>query len=315
MRGRAKSLNGFRDPRKAKIRSTTLRSIFDGLKKTRERFLRPLRDVLSTGRLGEEEIEEIESILYSADLGVEATERIVESIRSRGAGNHLEAVEAELLAIIDEVPVPPPPEGSPRVIVVVGVNGVGKTSTIGKLAARFRREGRSVILAAADTFRAAAIEQLELWGERAGAPVVRQKMGSDPAAVAFDAVQSARARGTDIVIVDTAGRLHTKVGLMEELGKIFRVLRERMEGIALEAYLVIDANSGQNSLRQAEAFTSGLPVTGIVLTKLDSTARGGAIIPIQSRLGVPVLFVGVGEGTDDLEPFDSREFVSALIGG
>jgi fused signal recognition particle receptor len=258
-----------------------MKSIFQGLRKTRERFLRPLREALSAGELDEEAIEEAESILYSADLGVEATERIVESIRARGEDDHMQAVADELLSIIDEIPVPPVPEGSPRVIVIVGVNGVGKTSTIGKLAARFKGEGKSVILAAGDTFRAAAIDQLELWGERTGVPVVRQKMGSDPAAVAFDAVQSAKAKGVDIVIVDTAGRLHTKVNLMEELGKIFRVLRDRMEGIALEAWLILDANSGQNSLRQAEVFTEGLPVTGIILTKLDSTAKGGAIIPIQ----------------------------------
>ena len=292
-----------------------MKRIFQGLRKTRERFLRPLREALSSGELDEEAIEEAEAILYSSDLGVEATERIIESIRSGGAGDHLKAVADELLSIIDDIPVPSVPEGSPRVIVVIGVNGVGKTSTIGKLAARFAGEGKSVLLAAGDTFRAAAIDQLELWGERTGTPVVRQKMGSDPAAVAFDAVQSAKAKGVDIVIVDTAGRMHTKVNLMEELGKIFRVLRDRMEGIALEAWLVLDANSGQNSMRQAEAFTEGLPVTGIVLTKLDSTAKGGAVIPIQQKLGIPVLFVGVGEGVDDLEPFNHSEFVSALIGG
>jgi fused signal recognition particle receptor len=292
-----------------------MKSIFQGLRKTRELFLRPLRDALSSGELDDEAIEEAESILYSADLGVEATERIVESIRASGRGDHMQAVADELLSIIDEVPVPSVPEGDPRVIVIIGVNGVGKTSTIGKLAARFKGEGKSVLLAAGDTFRAAAIDQLELWGERTGVPVVRQKMGSDPAAVAFDAVQSAKAKGIDVVIVDTAGRLHTKVNLMEELGKIFKVLHDRMEGIALEAYLVLDANSGQNSLRQAEAFTEGFPVTGIVLTKLDSTAKGGAVIPIQQKLGIPVLFIGVGEGVDDLEPFDHSEFVAALIGG
>jgi fused signal recognition particle receptor len=292
-----------------------MKRIFQGLRKTRERFLRPLREALSSGELDEDAIEEVEAILYSADLGVDATERIIESIRASGRGDHLDAVARELLSIIDEIPVPPPPEGSPRVIVVVGVNGVGKTSTIGKLAARFKAEGKSVILAAADTFRAAAIDQLELWGQRTRTPVVRQKMGSDPTAVAFDAVQSAKARGTDVVIVDTAGRLHTKINLMEELGKIFRVLGSRIEGISLEAWLVLDANSGQNTLRQAEAFTDGLPVTGIVLTKLDSTAKGGAVIPVQQKLGVPVIFVGTGEGVDDLEPFDHAEFVSALLGG
>jgi len=196
----------------------------------------------------------------------------------------------------------------------MGVNGVGKTSTIGKLAHRLKGEGKSVLLAACDTFRAAAIEQLEHWADRVGVPVVRQKMGSDPAAVAFDAVQSARAKGFDVVIIDTAGRLHTKSGLMDELKKIFRVLETRLEGVPVEGWLVLDANTGQNSIRQAEAFVSSLPVTGLVLTKLDSTAKGGAIIPIQSGLGVPVLFVGVGEGLEDLEPFDHRLFVSELLG-
>jgi fused signal recognition particle receptor len=196
----------------------------------------------------------------------------------------------------------------------VGVNGVGKTSTIGKLAHRFKKEGKSVLLAACDTFRAAAIEQLEQWADRTDVPVVRQKMGSDPAAVAFDAVQSARAKGFDVVIVDTAGRLHTKSSLMDELKKIFRVLETRLEGVRAEGWLVLDANTGQNSIRQAEAFVASLPVTGLVLTKLDSTAKGGALIPIQSNLGVPVLFVGVGEGLEDLEPFDHRLFVSELLG-
>ena len=191
---------------------------------------------------------------------------------------------------------------------------MGKTSTIGKLAHLFLGEGKTVLVAACDTFRAAAIEQLELWAERVSVPVVRQKMGSDPAAVAFDAVQSAKAKGIDVVLIDTAGRLHTKTSLMEELIKIFRVLETRIDGIGIESWLVLDANTGQNSIQQADVFVRALPVTGLVLTKLDSTAKGGAVIPIQSRLRVPVLFVGVGEGLEDLEPFDHRLFVSALIG-
>jgi fused signal recognition particle receptor len=198
--------------------------------------------------------------------------------------------------------------------VIVGVNGVGKTSTIGKLAHLFKNEGKSVILAACDTFRAAAVEQLELWAARAGVPIVKQRSGADPAAVAFDAVQSAKARKADIVIADTAGRLHTKINLMEELKKIFNVLSAKIEGIGIEGWLVLDANTGQNSLRQAEAFTSALPVTGLVLTKLDSTAKGGAIVTIQRNLHVPVIYVGVGEGLDDIERFDPKLFVSALLG-
>jgi fused signal recognition particle receptor len=290
------------------------------LRKTKERLLHPLRTILTTRTLDDTVIDDVEELLFSADLGVEATERIVEVLKGHagsGAGSgdeYLGLVAREILAIIDEVPVPDHPDGHPRVIVIVGVNGVGKTSTIGKLAYRFKGEGSAVLLAACDTFRAAANEQLELWAGRAGVPIVRQRMGADPAAVAFDAVQSARSKDIDIVIVDTAGRLHTKTNLMEELKKIFRVLSTRMEGIALEAWLIIDANLGQNSLRQAEAFIEALPITGLVLTKLDSTAKGGAVIPIQQKLKVPVLYVGLGEGITDIEPFDHRAFVSAIIG-
>ena len=297
-----------------------MKRLVRGLRKTKERLFNPLRVMLSSRALDDELIDDIEGLLFSADIGVEATERIVERLRERtgtGGGKgeeYLRLVADEILAIIDDVPVPDHPVGRPRIIVIVGVNGVGKTSTIGKLAHRFKTEGQSVLLAACDTFRAAANEQLELWAERADVPIVRQRMGADPAAVAFDAVQSAKSKGIDTVIVDTAGRLHTKTNLMEELKKIFRVLSTRIEGIALEAWLVIDANLGQNSLRQAEVFVGSLPITGLVLTKLDSTAKGGAIIPIQQKLKVPVLYVGLGEGMDDLEPFDHGMFVSAIVG-
>ncbi len=291
-----------------------------GLKKTKERLLGPLRTVFSSGKLDAQSMEEIEELLLAADLGLEASERIVERLRERveagdAAGEQpIDLIASEILDLIDEIPAGEPPDGSPRVIVVVGVNGVGKTSTIGKLAHMFIGRGETVLLAACDTFRAAAIEQLELWADRARAPIVRQKMGSDPAAVAFDAVQSAKAKGIDVVLIDTAGRFHTKTSLMEELKKIFRVLETRIEGIGIESWLVLDANTGQNSIQQADVFVRSIPVTGLVLTKLDSTAKGGAVIPIQSRLRIPVLFVGVGEGLEDLEAFDHRLFVSALIG-
>jgi len=289
-----------------------------GLKKTRERLFAPLKAIFAERGVDDESIERMEELLIAADIGVEAADRIIEAVRS-GAGRSgrpdpMKVIGGELLRLMGDVGECGPAAGSPRVIVMIGVNGVGKTSTIGKLAHRLKGEGKSVLLAACDTFRAAAIEQLEHWADRIGAPLVRQKMGSDPAAVAFDAVQSARAKDYDVVIVDTAGRLHTKSGLMDELKKIFRVLETRLEGVGVEGWLVLDANTGQNSIRQAEAFVSSLPVTGLVLTKLDSTAKGGAIIPIQSSLGVPVLFVGVGEGLEDLEPFDHRLFVSELLG-
>jgi fused signal recognition particle receptor len=297
-----------------------VRGLIKGLNKTKERLKGSLQNIISSKSLSADVVEEIEAVLLSADLGVDATDRILERLGEqvgrggKDAAESLRIIAGELLAIIDEIPATQRPQGHPRVIIVIGVNGVGKTSTIGKLAHRFKSGGNTVLLAACDTFRAAAIDQLELWADRAGVPVVKQVMGADPAAVAFDAVQSAVSRDIDVVIIDTAGRLHTKKNLMDELGKIFRVLSKRMEHAALEAWLVLDANTGQNSLRQAEAFVESLPVTGLVLTKLDSTAKGGVVIPIQMQLGIPVLFVGVGEGIDDLEPFDHRLFVEALVG-
>jgi len=296
-----------------------MQKLFQGLRRTKERLFGSLQEIFSGGALGADALEELEGVLLSADLGPEATERIIERLRkqagaSAAPNDYRRIMAEELLSIVRETPVPEPPKGRPRVIVIVGVNGVGKTSTIGKLAYLFKNEGQSVILAACDTFRAAAVEQLELWAERAGVPIVRQRSGADPAAVAFDAVQSARAKDADIVIVDTAGRLHTKVNLMDELRKIFNVLSTRMEGVGLESWLVLDANTGQNSLRQAEAFTAALPVSGLVLTKLDSTAKGGAIVTIQRNLHIPVVYVGVGEALADIERFDPNLFVSALLG-
>jgi fused signal recognition particle receptor len=296
-----------------------MQKLFQGLKRTKERLFGSIQGIFSGGTLGADAFEELEEVLLSADLGPEAAERIIERLRKQagpasGPADYRRIMAEELLSIIRETPVYEPPKGQPRVIVIVGVNGVGKTSTIGKLAYLLKNEGHSVILAACDTFRAAAVEQLELWAERAGVPIVRQRSGADPAAVAFDAVQCARAKNADIVIVDTAGRLHTKVNLMDELKKIFNVLSTKIEGVGLESWLVLDANTGQNSLRQAEAFTSALPVSGLVLTKLDSTAKGGAIVTIQRNLRVPVIYVGVGEQMEAIERFDPELFVSAMLG-
>jgi len=296
-----------------------MQRLFQGLRKTKERLLGSIQGIFAAGSLDAGTLDELEGVLLAADLGVRATERIVGRLRETKGSlaspeEYRRVMAEELLSIIRETPVPRPPVGRPRVIVIVGVNGVGKTSTIGKLAYLIKREGGSVLLAACDTFRAAAVEQLELWAERAHVPIVRQKSGADPAAVAFDAVQSAKARDIDVVIVDTAGRLHTKVNLMDELRKIFNVLSAKIDGIGLEGWLVLDANTGQNSLRQAEAFASALPLTGLVLTKLDSTAKGGAIVQIQEDLRVPVIYVGVGEALEDIERFDPALFVAGLIG-
>lgn len=295
-----------------------MKGLLRGLRSTKERLFGSIQRVVAAGA-GGESLEELEEVLLGADVGVETAERIVARLRERAGRGADEAayrriLAEELLAAFDEAPRREPPAGKPRVIVVVGVNGVGKTSTIGKLAHRLTSRGSSVLLAACDTFRAAAIDQLEVWAERAGVPIVRQQMGSDPAAVAFDAVQSARTRGIDVVIADTAGRLHTKTNLMDELKKIFTVLATRMPDVPVEGWLVLDAHTGQNSLRQAEAFTAALPLSGLVITKLDSTAKGGAAVAIQRALRVPILYAGFGEGIEDLEEFDPREFVAGIVG-
>jgi len=293
--------------------------LLKGLKKTKDKVFSPIENLFKANKLSDEILDEIEELLILSDLGVETSERIIESLRDAGKKRELsfeecrKVVITELERIVEDVPDYKVPDVRPRVIIFVGVNGVGKTSTIGKLANRFAKDGMSVILGCADTFRAAAIEQLELWAKRVKAQVVKQKMGSDPAAVAYDAVQAAIARDVDVVMIDTAGRLHTKSNLMEELKKIVRVLSQKIQGVVPEVWLILDANTGQNSIRQAEEFTRALPVTGLVVTKLDSTAKGGVLIPVQSKLKIPVVFVGIGEGIDDIEPFDSGEFIRALL--
>jgi len=293
--------------------------LLKGLKKTRDKVFSPIENLFKASKLSDEMLDEIEELLILGDLGVETSERVIESLRDAGKKRELSfedcrrIVVTELEKIVEDVPDYKVPDVRPRVIIFVGVNGVGKTSTIGKLANRFIKDGMKVILGCADTFRAAAIEQLELWAKRVKAQVVKQKMGSDPAAVAYDAVQAAIARDVDVVMIDTAGRLHTKSNLMEELKKIVRVLSQKIQGVTPEVWLILDANTGQNSIRQAEEFTRALPVTGLVVTKLDSTAKAGVLIPIQSKLKVPVVFVGIGEGMDDIESFDSSEFIRALI--
>ncbi|MBV8138677.1 MAG: signal recognition particle-docking protein FtsY [Deltaproteobacteria bacterium] len=292
-----------------------------GLRKTRENFLARIRAAITGSKKTEELYEGLEEALIAADVGVEASLKIVEAVRIR-LGNDSrpevvrDALKAEIARILEAATRAPADSGdAPLVIMMVGVNGVGKTTTVAKLAARLKAERGGVIVAAADTFRAAAIEQLQVWCDRAGVDMVKQSQGSDPAAVAFDAVKAAVARNARSVVIDTAGRLQTKVNLMEELKKIARVAGRELPGAPHETWLVLDANTGQNALSQAKIFGDTVPLTGVVLAKLDSTAKGGVVIAIADRLKVPVRFVGLGEEIDDLREFDAREFVDALFEG
>jgi fused signal recognition particle receptor len=257
--------------------------------------------------------ERLEEALIAADVGVPATAELVRRLEARGDAADLAEGLTEEVASMLGVPGVLEVKARPSVLLVVGVNGTGKTTTIGKLAERLREHGRSVILAAADTFRAAAEEQLEVWAERSGADFVGSERGGDPAAVAYDAIEAAEARGRDVVIVDTAGRLHTQTNLMEELAKIRRVVERRLEGAPHETLLVVDATTGQNGIQQAQLFRDAVDVTGVALTKLDGSAKGGVAVAIAHELGLPVKLVGVGEGLDDLRPFDPQAFARALV--
>jgi fused signal recognition particle receptor len=292
----------------------------------RRRFLGRLRTSLGRTRtairlpLGrfdprdDESWEALEEALISADVGMVATEELVERLRKRRNVDDLEqALVEEITGLLGE-PGTLALHERPSVILVVGVNGTGKTTTIGKLAHRLSEHGHSVLVAAADTFRAAADEQLEIWSQRAGADFVGSSKGADPAAVAYDAIEAATSRGRDVVLVDTAGRLHTQVNLMEELRKIRRVISNRLDGAPHETLLVLDATTGQNGLQQARLFGEAVEVSGVVLTKLDGSARGGIVLPVAVELGLPVKLVGVGETLEDLQPFDPADFARALVG-
>lgn len=293
-----------------------------GLAKTRSSLVGRMDDLLgSHGRLDEEFLEEMEELLITADFGMQTTQDLVQALAGRlkeidpnePAQLHDvlgEEIRARLKAGSSEWPVP---ESGPLVIMAVGVNGVGKTTTIGKLAKQFSDQGKKVVLGAGDTFRAAAAEQLEVWGERSGAEVIRHAEGSDPGAVAFDAAKAAVARKADVLILDTAGRLHTKVNLMEELKKVRRVIDREIPGAPHETLLVLDATTGQNALTQARTFQDAVEVSGIALTKLDGTAKGGIVVAISSQLDLPVRLIGIGEGVSDLRHFDADEFVEALF--
>ena len=293
-----------------------------GIEKTRTGFTDRIEEAL-TGRkqIDADLLDELEYALITADIGVKTATEILDQIRLRVDRNLVNDVtelksliRQHLLEVLQASDRPMAHvEVPPAVVMVVGVNGAGKTTTIGKLAARYKAEGRTVLLAAADTFRAAAIEQLEVWGERTGTEVIRQKQGSDPSSVVFDALQSARSRQTDYVIVDTAGRLHTKDNLMAELEKMLRTVRKVVPDAPHEVLLVLDATTGQNGLEQARRFTDVSGVTGIVLTKLDGTAKGGVVVAITRELGLPIRYVGVGEKVDDLLPFDPETFINSLF--
>ena len=281
-----------------------------------------LANLAPGGKIDEDALEELESLLVMADVGIGTTTRIIEDLQKRLARKELKDIESlrngvrrslvDILAPVEQ-PLDIDPRHSPFVILMVGVNGAGKTTTIGKLARRFRDQGLSVMLAAGDTFRAAAVEQLQAWGQRNEVPVIAQQSGADPAAVIFDAWEAARARGIDVLLADTAGRLQNQQGLMDELAKIRRVVARRDETAPHEIMLVLDASQGQNALVQAQKFHDALGLTGITVTKLDGTAKGGILLAIANELGVPVRYIGIGESAEDLQPFVAEEFADALL--
>jgi fused signal recognition particle receptor len=293
----------------------------EGLARTSSSLGRGVTDLFTKRKLDHATLEELEDLLIQADLGVDTAAKITGALSKGRFGKDVEPDEvravlaAEIEAVLAPVARPLAVEGAkPFVIMVVGVNGAGKTTTIGKLAAKFRAEGRSVLLGAGDTFRAAAIEQLKVWGERTGAPVVARPQGADAAGLAFDTVKQAQESGTDVVILDTAGRLQNKADLMAELEKVVRVMRKIDASAPHAVLLVLDATTGQNALSQVDAFAKTAGVTGLVMTKLDGTARGGILVAVAARTGLPVHFIGVGEGVDDLEPFAARDFARAIVG-
>lgn len=298
-----------------------LEKLKQGLKKTREGLIGRLESLVKGRRVIDADLlDEIEELLIEADLGVGVVTEVIEGLRRRVSEGRVTSpdeimglLREELLTLVGSERVPVNKQSGTTVIMVVGVNGTGKTTTVGKLAALLRSQGNRVMVAAADTFRAAAIEQLEVWAGRAGVELIRQQQGSDPAAVVYDAVAAARSRRVDYLLVDTAGRLHTKTNLMEELKKIRRVAGREIEGAPHEVLLVIDATTGQNGISQARLFKEAVDVTGVVLTKLDGTAKGGIAVSIGKELGIPVKFIGVGEAADDLREFDPRAFVDALF--
>ena len=293
------------------------KKIAEGIKKTKDAFSKKLFFAFSARELDDEFYETLEEALLTADVGITATENLIEELKDRAFKEKIKKPEdaKELLRqiMIEDIDYDIPEYEYPLVILLSGVNGVGKTTAIGKLAHMFKEQGKSVVVAAADTFRAAASEQLEIWGERAGVRVIRHNEGADPAAVVFDAIASAKARGNDVILVDTAGRLHNKKNLMAELQKICRVVDRELPEADFRKYLVLDATTGQNAVSQAQIFSEDIETDGIILTKLDGTAKGGVVLAISDEIGLPVVYVGVGEKIDDLIPFDAADFINALL--
>ncbi len=292
----------------------------NGLKKTKEALIKPVNSLFSSyDKVDDDFYEELFDILVMSDVGVETSEEIIDSLKARLKEKKIKDTPTAREELVDIMTGLVDSESgvdlnkTPTVILIIGVNGVGKTTSIGKIASMLKSNGKKVVLAAADTFRAAAIEQLGVWADRVGVPMVRQGEGADPAAVVFDAVASFRRQEADFLIVDTAGRLHNKKNLLDELAKINRVIDREMPGVNRETFLVLDAVTGQNGLSQAKEFTAAANITGLVLTKLDGTAKGGIVLAIKKELGIPVRFIGVGEGVDDLQPFDGHDFVKAIF--
>jgi fused signal recognition particle receptor len=294
-----------------------------GLTKSRETWVQKIGTIFQNRCWDEASLDEMEESLISADVGTKATRKLMDTLRRQAPGTdedaaqemsaRLQATLVEMLQGSKPVPRKEPLSAHPWVVLFLGVNGVGKTTSIGKLAAQYRSAGKKVLLVAGDTFRAAAIEQLDIWGQRVGVDVIKHRPGADPSAVVFDGMQAAKSRGTDILLIDTAGRLHTKAHLIEELKKIRRVINREQPDAPHETLLVLDATTGQNGLQQARVFKEATDINGIVLTKLDGTAKGGVIVSIQEELGVPVKYIGVGEDVEDLQAFDPARFVEALF--
>ena len=297
-----------------------LSKLREGLGKTRDALMGGIESVMrSFVKIDEDFLDELEEILITSDVGVGASEEIIEELRERIRDDRLKTREDTMAALREIITgmigesEPLKLDTVPSVILVIGVNGAGKTTSVGKISARLKAEGKKVVVAAADTFRAAAIDQLAVWCERAGVTLIKQSEGSDPAAVVYDAANYARSKGADVLIVDTAGRLHNKKNLMNELAKINRVIDRELPGASRENLLVLDATTGQNAIIQAKEFGEAADITGLVLNKLDGTAKGGIVLSIRRELGLPVKFIGVGEKIDDMQPFDAQEFITALF--